>query len=281
MDLTFDIKKTISEYALDNSEIEICGFLLVDGSLYEADNIADTLSPEELSNMGVSEADLDKDPRSFLFMMDPDAHNFFITQRDSIDALFHSHCLDNSPGYLSPTDIHNSIASKLPYILYHCHPDFDSWDLFDPLDIHPYPLQNKKKYTPKQLEFYLGWPYNHPRCDCLTVFRSYYKGMLDIVIRDYPRPKDPLEYFKGYWDAYRNNLQKEDFVQVEKPYKKNDVVLSTLRGKTPHHVSILLDPSTGKSLHVLEPGRLSETFVYGGRDWIQATDSVWRHKRLL
>lgn len=282
MELTLNLKKQISEYALANADIEVCGFVMADGSIKPVENVADTFSIEELKAMGLTIESDNPDPRASLFVMPDWGNKFFIDNYDSITDVFHSHCLDSAPGYLSPTDIHNSIASKKGYILYHCHPDIDAWDYFNPNELHPYPLQNKKKFNPKQLDFYLGWPYSHPRCDCLTLFRAYFKGMFGISIRDYPRPKDPLEYFKGHWDAYRQNLQKEDFVQVNaSQLQPNDVVLTTLRGRTPHHIAILLEPSTGKALHVLEPGRLSETFVYGGRDWLASTDSYWRHRSFI
>ena len=282
MYLTLDVKKQISQYALDNSDIEVCGFVLDDGSVKFVENVADTFSIEELKAMGLDTDLIDSDPRASLFVMPDSANQFFVDNYDKITSVFHSHCKPEAPGYLSPTDIHNSIKSKKGYILYHCHPDIDAWDYFNPNEIHPYPLQNKKNSNPKQLEFYLGWPYQHPRCDCLTLFRAYFKGMFDITIRDYPRPKNPLDYFKGHWDAYRKNLQKEDFIQIdESQLQPNDVVLTTLRGRTPHHISILLEPKTGKALHVLEPGRLSETFVFGGREWKESVDSYWRHKRFI
>ncbi|WP_208350456.1 C40 family peptidase, partial [Aetokthonos hydrillicola] len=58
-----------------------------------------------------------------------------------------------------------------------------------------------------------------------------------------------------------------------------DVILMCIVGDRTHHCAILLDPSTGKALHNLGEGRLSEVFMYGGY-WVERTRAVIRYSRL-
>ncbi|MBW4460426.1 MAG: hypothetical protein KME47_09325 [Nodosilinea sp. WJT8-NPBG4] len=275
-----EVKKELAAYALENSDIETCGFLLKDGTFKPAENIADTFTSHELKEMGLDFIG-DSDARSHVFVMDSEAQSFFRDNPDKIAAVFHSHCRDDKPGYLSDPDIRNSRASKIPYLLYHCHPDIDDWDLFDPKALHPYPLKDRRKFPITDVEYYLGWPYNHPRCDCLTLFRSYYKGVLGIHVNDYPRPKSVRDYIKGVWNAYDENLGNEGFVKIESSLKKHDLILMRLIGTIPHHIAIMLDPDKGIALD-LDPAKgSSKTFVYGGTEHINQTHSIWRHTSLI
>ena len=184
---------------------------------------------------------------------------------------------------MSPNDIINSRAVGLPYILYHT--DFDQWDLFDPKGIHPYPL-SQKKFNEKSLDFYTGWPWYWGRSDCLTILRSYYRGVLGHHIQDFQRTPTEEEFATRLktetWNDYEENLGDQGVVKVAEgripndfAFKLHDIVLMRLQGRVPHHVGIIVKIEPLQILHHLERGRLSEVVPYGAAR-IRQTASVWR-----
>ncbi|MFG6094394.1 hypothetical protein SPB21_04050 [Leptothoe sp. ISB3NOV94-8A] len=271
--IAVSVKQKISVLAQEGSPYEVCGFVLADDSLHVAENIAHEYKQ---CDPGYSDA------RETHFAIDPDSQSFFEENRDRIKAVFHSHTSPKVSGYLSPDDVHNSIAANVPYVVYHCHPDFESWDLFDPDGLHPYPLERRGSANPSSLAFYLGWRFEFPRSDCLTLFRNYFRGKLGIEIRNYPRPKRQQDCFVEGWDAYRENFSREGFVKLPEgaTLRANDILLSTLVGVTPHHVSIVIDPEKKTALHLQEPGMVSELYVHSGPIWENRTKSAWRHRHL-
>jgi len=250
--LSTQIKREIINQAIATPDVEICGVILSDGGVLQMNNCAD-------------------EPQ----------HNFIIEQnefnlvRGSVVAIYHSHCLDSQPAILSREDVANSKASKLPYVLYHTI--FGQWDYYDPLDIYPYPLISNP-YIPSELGFYLGWKFDYNRSDCYTLVRSYYKGKLKIDLPDFPRNQIE-ETTSPDWDMFAGNFEKAGFRKLEhdEPLQANDVILMCISGTQTHHSAILLDPKTGKALHNLGEGRLSELFMYGGY-WLTATRFACRYQ---
>lgn len=249
--LTSKIKRQIIEQAIAQPNQEICGVVLTSGDIQPMENIAQDVQ------------------HNFLFNA-----NAFDKVADSVVAIYHTHCIDSQPSQLSAVDIANSKASKLPYILFHRL--FNEWDYYNPNDIYPYPLI-PNPYIPKELGYYLGWQFEYNRCDCYTLMRSYYKGMLNIDLPDFPRHNiEDMEDPK--WDMFLSNFKKVGFRQLEdgELLMPNDVILMSINGKTTHHAAILINPQQGKTLHNLGEGRLSEIFMYGGY-WEKATRSVIRY----
>lgn len=250
--LNSTIKKQIIEEAIAYPHQEICGVVLNDGNIYPMVNHA-----IDIQNG---------------FSFNP---NEFDKIRDSAIAIYHSHCLDSQAGELSSVDIANSKAIKLPYILFHRL--FHEWDYYNPNDIYPYPLV-PNPYLRKELGYYLGWRFEYNRCDCYTLIRSYYKGMLDIDIPDFHR--NTIEEIDDIdWNMFLENFDKAGFKQLnpDETLMANDVILMSINGKTVHHSALLIDPSNGKSIHNLGEGRLSELFIYGGY-WRDITRCIVRFK---
>ena len=252
--LTGHIQEQIKQHAISTPHQEVCGVLLQDDTVVPLTNV----SPEPSHNFIIN-------PEEFDALSD-------------VKAVYHSHCLESQPGYLSPGDIANSKAIKLPYILYHSL--FNEWDLYNPNELYPYPLI-PNSYTPKDIEFYLGWKFEYNRSDCYTLVRSYYQGMLNINLPDYPR-NDISETTSTDWNMFVENFQKAGFIQLQhdEPLNANDLIFMCILGNQTHHAAILLDPTNGKTLHNLGEGRLSELIMYGGY-WITATRLVCRHKSLI
>ena len=250
--LTSKIKQQIIAHAQQSPNLEVCG-LICEDIIFVCDNIAE--NPKE--EFVISTDYFDK-----------------VNNLISVTSIYHSHCSDSQPAILSGADISNSKASKLPYLLYHTA--FGQWDYYDPSDIYPYPLI-PNPHSPKELEYYLGWRFEYNRSDCYTLFRSYYKGMLGIELPDFPRG-DIEETTSPDWDMFRSNFEKVGFRQLaaDEPLQASDVILMCIVGDRIHHAAILLDPSTGKALHNLGEGRLSEVFMYGGY-WVERTRAVIRY----
>ena len=246
--ITAQIKQQIVNHSQHLSSLEVCGFICENDTVIPCANIAENSQEAfEISTDYFEE----------------------VNALTPVLAIYHSHCQDWQPAMLSATDISNSKASKLPYLLYHTA--FGQWDYYDPGDIYPYPL-TPNLHSPLELEYYLGWRFEYNRSDCYTLFRSYYKGMLGIALPDFPRG-DIEETTSPDWDMFRSNFEKVGFRQLE----PNDVLLMCIVGDRTHHAAILLDPSTGKALHNLGEGRLSEVFMYGGY-WVERTRSVIRYE---
>lgn len=202
-----------------------------------------------------------------------------IYSNEKILAIFHSHIGEDQPGFLSTYDVHQSNYFKIPYLLYHI--DDQEWDYYDSALIHPRPLQEKG--TPKELPYYLGWNWEWVRCDCSTLLRAYYKGMLGIHLNDYPKPLNPKEILSSNWNGYLDNFESEGFVRVYDAIKPNDVILMNLFARNPHHVGIVTEVRMDNSvimLHLFDDTSPSNITLYGGF-WRQCEHSRWRHKNFM
>ena len=250
--LTSQIKRQIIEQAIATPDVEICGVILSNGEIVQMNNVA----PEPQHNFIIEQSE-------------------FELVADSAVATYHSHCLDSQPAVLSPNDIANSKALKLPYVLYHTL--FEQWDCYNPNDIYPYPLISNP-WLPKELAYYLGWKFDYNRSDCYTLVRSYYKGMLNVNLPDFPR-NAITETTSPDWDMFADSFEKAGFrkLETDEPLQANDIILMCISGTQTHHSAILLDPKNGKALHNLGEGRMSEFFMYGGY-WETATRFVCRYK---
>lgn len=261
--LSLSTKQEIAKHAHELPNQEVCGLILKDGSVVRSPNKLPDKSdvPDSAPN------------KQDNFAIDPDV---WIRNAAMVDGIYHSHCSESHPAYLSSEDIRNSRDRKIAYALYHTQ--FDQWDLFDPRGLHPYPLKADRRYTPKDIEYYLRWPFEWGRSDCLTVFRSYYQGMLGIEIDDFDR-EDDRKFLKQGWNRYIDNFPSQGFRQVTGEPLKNDVILMKIHGRNPHHVGVLVDDHFMSFLHLLEPGTLSRRDIYGG-EWMDKKHSVWRHEKL-
>jgi len=249
--LTPDIKNQITAQAIANPKEEVCGVILANGSIAPCTNTAADKAQEFI----IATAE-------------------FSAVQSSAVAIYHSHCLESQPAMLSESDIANSKAAKLPYTLYHTI--FKQWDYYDPADINPYPLV-QNPWSPKELGYYLGWRFDYGRCDCYTLIRSYYQGMLGITLPDFPRG-DISETTSPKWNMFLENFQAAGGRKLAhgEPWQANDVALMRVAGTQVHHAAILLDPKNGKALHNLGEGRISEIFKYGGY-WATNTHAICRY----
>ena len=263
------IKQAIAAYANEYPTEEICGLILKDGGVISVLN-------------ALPDGDID-DTESRTKRNDFEMPaNILPYYGDSIAAIFHSHWRESSPALLTDIDIHAARAVGIPYILYHT--EFDQWDLWDPNGLHPWPLFQKQT-DPKRVEFYTGWTWKWARADCFTLLRSYYQGILNHTIGDFPRCVTHKEFEEklrvGTWNEYEDHLGTLGISKVFEgttegyPFQLHDVVLMRLQGKNPHHVGIIVQLQPLQILHHLEPGRLSEIVAYG-RGRMRQTCSVWR-----
>lgn len=260
MSIPLEVKVAIAQHAQSFPTQEVCGVVLMDNSVIQVQNCSAT-----------PETDFEMPPET-LPKHSPD-----------IRFVYHSHWSEDSPALLTPADINNARATKVASIVYHT--TFDQWDLFDPNGLHPWPLKQRHN-DPGRLEFYLGWPWEWGRSDCLTLFRAYYAGMLGLHIDDFDRVESEEEFQKqlddASWNMYDENLGKQGLEKVFEgrvdgsfAFQKHDVILMQLQGRRPHHVGILVDADKMEMIHHLQPGRLSEVVPYGpGR--MRQTHSVWR-----
>lgn len=118
----------------------------------------------------------------------------------------------------------------------------------------------------------IGREFIHGINDCYSIIRDYYKQVLNIELRNYPRQVDWWD--KGQ-DLYSENFESENFVEVQDP-QIHDVALFRVRSPVINHAAVI----TGQNeiLHHLFH-RLS------GRDrldkWTAQIVKYIRHKDLL
>lgn len=263
--LTPTTKQRIAAEARLKPKEEVCGVILTDGTVMPLPNEHPT--PETDFQLPA---------------------NAIPKYGEYLAAVFHSHWEESSPALLTPADVVNARATGVTSIVYHT--TFDQWDLFDPNGLHPWPLK-QKHMDPKQLKFYLGWPWEWGRSDCLTLFRAYYQGMLGITIQDFQRVESEAKFLElldsGQWNQYEEELPAQGMHKIYEgsppetfEFRQHDVILMQLQGRRPHHVGILTDVEKMHLIHHLQAGRLSETVIYGkGR--IRQTSSVWRHENFM
>lgn len=239
--------------SLSKPDEEVCGVIL---------EFPDRIKVVQAANMA---ADITNS-----FKIDPD---FYQTIAPLVKTVWHTHVGDHTPTHLSPDDIKQSKALKHPYLVY--HHQFQEWDYYDPGYIHPYPLEERG--NPKSLDYYLGWRFEYGRCDCYTLVRAYYKGMLGIDIPDFPRGQLD-ETLSQDWDMFNENFAIAGFRELGEgeAIQDNDVVIMNVVGGRSHHVAVIVEASANKALHVLGEGRFSEIFMYGGA-WLQKTRKVVRY----
>lgn len=249
-----NVLNKIKKHATDYPDQEVCGVVLnVDGiqKAYYGKNVAEDVTTH--------------------FELDD------VTYRKSFEhdlvAIYHSHHDPDSSGYLSSEDIHQSKNFEIPYLLY--HPYLKCWDYFDPkLTENPHPLT--RVGDPKTLGYYLNWQWQWDRCDCCSLFRAYYKGMLGIELEDYPRALNSNAVFEDGWSDFETVLPQRGFERASGRVLKNDVILMCLEGTTSHHIGVMVD--SNRILHLYNTTYPSRIDFYEGSSWERVTRSVWRLK---
>jgi proteasome lid subunit RPN8/RPN11 len=263
---TDDVKASIIEAAEAKATEEICGLIVTGNEVLESENVI------EGSGLTMDGVEMD---RTTGYLIDQD----LIDENDgNILCVFHSHWDEMTDGYLSFTDIEQSRFHQIPHLLYHT--EFKTWDYFDPLYHHPFPLKEPGT-NPQKIDYYLNWPFDYGRADCASLLRAYFHNVLQHEIPDYPRPAFGDWYaHPEHQDAYLKLMQDpvNGFVQVNTSHpKKHDVVLCRWFGsRFPAHAGIMTSDNT--VLHILRPGHLSEVVVWGGA-WERSLHSVWRLAR--
>lgn len=193
-----------------------------------------------------------------------------------VKCIFHTHIKDIHPGTLTSTDIKSSKNCSIPFLLWHTV--FDEWDYYDPNDpVNPYPLTQSATRI-DQAEYYEGWVYNAIRCNCYTILRSVYAGMLGIVLPNFQwELKDDIK--DPNWDRCGEALRStEGFTRVNSwsidELKKFDVILMDILGnRNGHHIGVYLGDS--KFIHIFSskhPSKIESFHIY----YLERTVSVWR-----
>ena len=211
--LTEDVKSAIADHANQYRAEEVCGIILLDGTVIPSDNV--------IEGSGLSEGGVELDKTSGVLI----DSELIIEHEESIAAVYHSHPLESQDGYLSFTDIEQSRFHQIPYLLYHTA--FNVWDYYDPNYYHPAPLLDKQS-SKTNINYYLGWKFEYGRADCSALLRSFFFNHFGLEIPDYPRPRDGEwylnpQYTKAYQDLMEDPVNGFVRVNISTP-KKNDVV---------------------------------------------------------
>jgi hypothetical protein len=205
-----------------------------------------------------------------------------------IAAVWHSHCLDSSPGMLTYEDnpalgIHSDITQsklqRLPYVMYHTR--FKEWDMYDPYNLSPYPLK-KQIAHPENPDDYANLPYCWNRADCLEIPRSALWGMFGIDLGIHLR-SHPSEYMTEGWQRYVDDLPKLGFEEVPMfdamKFKAGDCLLAQLpRHKTLHHLFLLVDEPKQLVLHVMDGGL---SVIEPVAKWRRFVRVLFRHQKFI
>ena len=254
------LEKKLSRFPVDdlryyshiNRTEEICGVCLKNGQFIQAENLA----PDKTSS----------------FMFD---RKLLDRHGDDVVAIFHSHVLDSDGSVFSPRDIEVSRSLEIPYLLY-CPAD-GGWDYFDPLGVHPYPLETEE--SPDDLRYYCMWRFDYARADCASTIRGWYQGKLGLKLADYSRInlEDAIEhrldqFGQGRWLENGFTIHSRDT-----PLEDNDIVAIDVAGlRQAHHLGVIVSAENNMMLHNLGRDRFSEVISYSD-SWRSRTLHIARH----
>lgn len=297
--LTEDMKREVERLAREVPHEETCGFIHKDGSVVRWQNTFVNPAFSDLDRDELVELMNTWQIKDVSFNIElPDirreisrrtgigisARDRIASESKGIAAVWHSHCLDSSPGMLTfednpslgiQSDITQSKLQRLPYVLYHV--GFDEWDMYDPYNLSPYPLKRVIQ-NPANFMEYERIPYCWNRADCLEIPRSVLWGMFGIDLGIYLRSQQ-TEYMEEGWQRYVEGFPKVGFQNLPLydtiRFKAGDCLLMQLPGATNlHHLAVCVDEKQQRLLHVFE-GRVSE--VEHIAKWRRFVRVVFRH----
>jgi proteasome lid subunit RPN8/RPN11 len=198
-----------------------------------------------------------KDPLNN-FKIHPD---ILVKYANKIQAVIHSHPLENHPGHPSEADMTTQLKWNIPFGIQLINESGAGNILWFGDQIPTADL--------------VGRPYIFGVYDCFSIWRDYYRIELSINIPEIPRS----DYFwKDGEDLYRKHATNLGFVEVDpNNMQKHDVVLIKLRARVPNHAILYLGGDSG--LHHM-PFKLScnETISRYINPNKEMFDSVWRFK---
>lgn len=238
-----NIIKAIKDHSIKKPKEEVCGYWLVnENKIIECENVTE----------------LDK---SNNFLIDVDKHLEITNQYENV-VIYHTHCLDSISSILSYQDIGSSKALRIPYLL--VHTEFNEIDYYDPTNVlNAYPLKDNP-YHESTLDYYLGHANQWDRWDCLSIFRAYYKGVLNIDISDFNRKGEENIILTEGWNLLLDNYVKEGFRALEygEPLQDNDVAFMCLIGDNVHHIAVIYDAKNNRAIHCLGEENISKEFCF-------------------
>lgn len=171
-------------------------------------------------------------------------------------SIVHSHPV--TPAIASTADKVMCEESRLPWHIYSL--ESDTW-------AHLFPTGWKAPLHGR--EFIFGV------LDCYSLVRDYYRERLNIQLNDYYREEN---FWKKGAPLYRQNFEKEGFIQVTDSPREHDVFLMQIgQSSVENHAAIFL--GNGLILHHVHR-TLSCTIPYGGM-WMKHTTLTVRHKSLV
>lgn len=305
-ELTSIMRDQIKGFALQNPDEETCGFILNNKDVVFCDNtyyctlLDDKGVPElqeivdrlQIRDLEISDDTEDLNEirqqisRKTSFRIDTKQRLTF--EHKGIAAVWHTHCLDSSPGILTweddlakgiTSDVTQAKLQRLPYILWHTK--FDEWDMYDPCSINLYPLKRKIQRR-KDAEEYTKIPYCWNRSDCFEIPRVALWGMFGIDLKIHLRSQ-PHEYLAEGWQRYVEGLPEHGFQEVPLydtiRFKAGDCLLLQLPGyKCLHHLALCVDEKNQRMLHVFD-GRVSE--IEHIAKWRRYIRVLYRHQQFL
>lgn len=250
-------KHAIAEY--ERGEFECCGFVLNDGTILNAENVAATHAMTSEQDPAEEHPD---NPKSY-FVADPETSAK--AERSGYVAIYHSHA--NGNGDFTDSDGAQCKKSGVPWVLYDVH--HNAWNYLDPSGDAPY----------------LGRRFCWGVYDCYSLIRDYYRREFGIVWDDFVRPNFKDEDGIFFW-------QKPDFNMFEEHYatqdmeaiagdvsttsvQKGDVLLMAMHGGNVNHIGVITED--GQFMHQLA-NKTSRLDVWGD-PWKSYTIKILRRSR--
>lgn len=238
-------------YAHSNPTEEVCGVCLKDRTFIPAPNLASERSS------------------SFLF-----DRKLIDENEGEVLAIFHSHVLESDGSVFSPHDIEVSRTLQIPYLLYGLD---DGWDYFDPMGIHPYPLEEVG--SPEDPSYFTLWRFSYGRADCATSIRSWILWKLGIRLADYNRVdfEAVMEHNVHQFGEGRWRENGFEILHKDTPLKDNDIIaISLTGGLQANHLAVITSAENNEMLHNLGQERFSEIITYNN-SWRLRTLHIARH----
>lgn len=165
---------------------------------------------------------------AFNFSRDPENYFNMRGLPDDVQAVVHSH--PNGPFYPSKADMMQQITSALPWGIAAFDDEKEEVFWFGGCT-HNVQL--------------LGRGFRHGVTDCYSLIRDFYKSVLNLTLREFPRE---WEWWQNTGDLYDDGFTRAGFHEIPiNSLKPGDVILMGIRSNVSNHAAIYL--GDGMILH--------------------------------
>lgn len=229
----FPYKRYLMDYAINYAPKEMCGLFVRRGQYIQFNILPNSsLTPDET------------------FVISPFDYAIIEASCDEVLAVFHSHPQQTDYDF-TEVDKASCEATGIDWVLF--HPASDEIKIIQPSGY---------------IAEYLNRPFVYGIFDCYSLVKDILKKDKNILLADYPRGDNVLEFQQPGWNMFVENFQNEGFLELSPRgvLQKYDVLLFQIGSSKLNHVAIVWDTNRNIMYHHLAH-RFSSATVFGGNTY--------------